>query len=244
MPQLSIFPGGDGAVRQCRLTRTCWLSAALFCITTGLAAQEAGQEFAQPVVEQLQREFPPASIQSSEKSALAKTRVSTLQQQLEHDYALRQNVCYRKFFATRCLEQAAGQYRTAKQELTRVDQEASQFDRHLKAALKEGDLAEQRKAEAAKQPQRENAAAGHANKVEAHAGTQAERLNKQPERAKQAQEKHADTQQRINDRAAERRQKAEQAEENRRAYEEKMENAALKIEARNKRVSEQSNSKP
>jgi len=244
LPHLNCPPDAvrDHRIFSCR--RFCrpltWLCSVLLTLSLGVSAAE----LAQPGVTQLQRDFPPDSIQSTTQSGQAKARLPALKQQLEHDYAVRQNACYKKFFAARCLDQAAQSYRDAKNAIARVEHEADHFDRQQAAADKETSLATRRAAEAAKLPQHQTDAAAQAEKRKVHEQAQAERLNGQGDRVVKAQEKHAQTQRNIDQRAADQKKQAAQAEENSHAYAEKTRKTERKIAERDKHVVEIANKKP
>ncbi len=244
MPQLDCPPDPLRDHRTVPRKRFCqphpWLCGMLLTLSLGVLAQE----LAQPGVAQLQRDFPPDAIQSSAQSGQAKARVPALKQQLEHDYAVRQNACYKKFFATRCLDQAAQSYRDAKNAIAQVEHEADHFDRQQAAADKEAALATRRATEAAKGPQRQADAAAQAEKRKAHEQAQVERLKGQGERAARTQEKQEHAQKSVEQRAADKEKLAAQAEENNRKYEEKIRKTERKIEERDKRVAEIVNKKP
>jgi hypothetical protein len=151
------------------LNRKTWavysLSAALFLpgILFAASAQDGGagpEVSAASVVER----YPPGSIRSVSAAELALAEVTKERSVVEAHFATEQNICYSKFFASACMNDAKERRRAALEKLRAVEVEANLFLRQARAEQRDRSLAQKREKEDAERVEREQRAASEAEK--------------------------------------------------------------------------------
>lgn len=162
---------GSAAIRNACIALT-------LALTAGLCNQaQAESLIALPAsVNLLVERYPEETITTSAQADKALAEVKIERTDVEARTSAAEQVCYTKFFASRCVEGAREERRESLVLLRRIEVQANSVKRRLRAEERDAVLARQREAELASAPQREKdeaaARAAALKKAEARAARQ------------------------------------------------------------------------